>query len=143
MSYTTIRTAVKDAASTAILAVLPANLQSVQIVQAFDYDKLQSRRIEIMANATPQISGATVTGWDVELIINAVTDAAHYTKAQHETLTSYVESFVMYDDITTRMTNSTVVTQVATPGQSTENILEDHRVTTFNLMLQCYLPAAV
>jgi len=143
MTHTGIIKEAKTAFISAITAAgneFPSVFAALQVIREMDnITTIHSRRILVGGKATPEIVGAKVIGWEVDLVIQAVSHFKKWTEAQHEEVCNPIEAFILLSDLAARMTNATFKVQVATPGVIANDFDDDERITEFHVILDCFL----
>jgi hypothetical protein len=143
MSYQTAKTAAKLAMVSAIETNLPATLTGLQIVQALEYVSTKSKHIQVGCNASPDIVGDQITGWNCTIMVNVVTDAAHASEDDHEEVCAAVEQVILDSNLNTSLTHGVFNPQWSAPGESVEAVDEDRRITNFQVEVHAYLTGVV
>lgn len=144
----TLHSSILDQAKAAFVSALQAvdtdfsaDFKSVQIILEMEYiEQVNSRRIVIGAEAAPEVTANSVTGWEVELIIQVVTHFKKWTRAQHNDVCAPVEALI-YDvaGLPAKLTNSSFKTLVVTPAPVKSDFQDEERITEYRVELNCLL----
>lgn len=112
-TYTTIREMAKEAFKAAYVDAFTIDTNKFQIVLELENANAKSQRIEIGASSEPELTGATITGWSVELLVVAVTNMDQFTKTQHEEIAGKIELMVLAADLPARLEAATLPAEYA------------------------------
>ena len=142
--FYTINEKVKAAFAAALAAEdtgFITDFKAIQVIQELEFvDIVNSRRIVLGAKAVPEIAGAAVIGWEVDLTVQCITHFKKWTKAQHDEICGPVEALIFdISGLPARLTNSALKVQVATPDPVQSDYQEEERITEYHVKLDCFL----
>lgn len=120
----------------------PTYVKQTQVIKAMSNIKtVQSRRVLVGGMASPEIIGASIIGWEADLVIQCVSNFNDISEDQHEEICAAVEAFICnINDLPDLLSNTVFKVQVATPGEGPKSdFQDDERVTEYHLILNCLL----
>lgn len=113
---------------------------ALQVIQEMsNIKKVHSRRILIGGKGTPEVVGSKIVGWEVDLIIQCLSDFNEHSETEHDEMCAPIEDFCLVEDLAARMTTAAFKVQVATPGPVQNDFQDGERITEIHVILDCHL----